>query len=320
MTSWIQANKSKISTYRSGYHQVEPEGVFISKTMEPTVVSAFYEMASKESVVKYKEWMGYFLRNINCHLVFFCEESMREFVEEAREEFMDKTEIIILPREQWVMNKKYPETFWRKQLNMDPEKDLHKSTDLYKVWHEKKEFVKRAIQLNPFNHDDFIWMDAGCIRSENMASLVTNFPHASRMPTNRMLLLNVQPFSKQDNTIYRFEKGVSIQGGVTGVARIEGTIYGGSTRMWNQFDKAYNTVFEKYVTANVFLGKDQSLLATLVLENNKLVSLVEPKPFFGDPWFNLILYLGVNKKLFELFNDKSKNTVKKTYEELLRLQ
>ena len=42
-------------------------------------------------------------------------------------------------------------------------------------------------------------------------------------------------------------------------------------------------------------------LQTLVLENNKLVSLVEPKPFFADPWFNLILYLGVNKKLFEAF-------------------
>jgi hypothetical protein len=320
MTSWIQANKSKMATYRSGYYQVVPEGVFTSKNMKATVVSAFYEMPSKYPLNTYKEWMGYFLRNINCHLVFFCEESMREFVEEAREEYMDRTEIVILPREQWTMNKKYPETFWRKQFTMDPEKELHKSTDLYKVWHEKKEFVKRAIALNPFEHDDFIWMDAGCIRSEDMASLVTNFPHASRIPTNRMLLLNVQPFSKQDNTIYRFEKGVSIQGGVTGVARIGGGVYAGSTRMWNQFDKAYNTIFEKYVTANVFLGKDQSLLATLVLENNKLVSLVEPKPFFADPWFNLVLYLGVNKKLFESFNDKSKNTVKKTYEELLRLQ
>ena len=320
MTSWIQANKSKMATYRSGYHQVVPEGVFTSKSMESTVVSAFYEMPSKQSLSTYKEWMGHFLRNINCHLVFFCEESMRDFVEEARDEFMDKTKIIVLPREQWTMNKKYPETFWKKQFNMDPEKELHKSTDLYKVWHEKKEFVKRAIALNPFDHDDFIWMDAGCIRSEDMASLVTNFPHASRIPTNRMLFLNVQPFSKQDNTIYRFEKGVTIQGGVTGVARIGGTMYAGSRRIWNQFDRAYNTVFEKYVLANVFLGKDQSLLATLVLENNKLVSLVEPKPFFADPWFNLILYLGVNKKLFEAFNDTSKNTVKKSYEELLRLQ
>ena len=122
---------------------------------------------------------------------------------------MDKTEIVVLPRDQWTMNKKYPETFWRKQFTMDPEKELHKSTDLYKVWHEKKEFVKRAIALNPFEHDDFIWMDAGCIRSENMASLLLNFPHASRIPTNRMLLLNIQPFSKQDNTVYRFEKGLS---------------------------------------------------------------------------------------------------------------
>jgi len=309
-----------MSTYRSGYYQVEPEGLFKSKTMPATVVSAFYEMPSKRSVNEYKIFMNNFLRNIKCHLVFFCEESMREFVEEARKDFMDRTRIIILPREQWLMNKKYPETFWKKQFNMDPEKDIHKSPDLYKVWHEKKEFVKRAIELNPFDHDDFVWMDAGCIRSEEMSSLVKDFPHSSRIPTNRMLLLNVQAFSKQDNTIYSFDKGVTIQGGVTGVARIGGTLYAGSTRMWNQFDKAYNLIFDKYVSANVFLGKDQSLLATLVLENNKLVSLVEPKPFFGNPWMNLVLYLGVNKKLFDAFNDKSKNSVKKSYEELLILQ
>jgi hypothetical protein len=288
--------------------------------MPATVVSAFYEMPSKRSINEYKIFMNNFLRNIKCHLVFFCEESMREFVEEARKDFMDRTRIIILPREDWVMNKKHSELFWKKQFNMDPEKDIHKSPDLYKVWHEKKEFVKRAIELNPFDHDDFVWMDAGCIRSEEMASLLKDFPHSSRIPTNRMLLLNVQAFSKQDNTIYSFDKGVTIQGGVTGVARIGGTLYAGSTRMWNQFDKAYNIIFDKYVSANVFLGKDQSLLATLVLENNKLVSLVEPKPFFGNPWMNLVLYLGVNKKLFDAFNDKSKNSAKKSYEELLMIQ
>ena len=58
-------------------------------------------------------------------------------------------------------------------------------------------------------------------------------------------------------------------------------------------------------------------MATLVLENKKLISLVEPKPLFGDQWFQLLLYLGVNKKLFELFNDKSKNILRRTYEELL---
>jgi len=319
MTSWIKGNLPKVSTYRSGYYQESPEGIFMSKTTEATVVSAFYEMPSKYSLNTYKEWMRNFLTNTPCYLVFFCEESMKEFIEECRSENVSRTRIVVLPREEWLMNKKYPETFWKRQLNMDPERDVHKSSDLYKVWHEKKEFVKRAITLNPFNHDDFIWMDAGCVRNRSFAYLLQEFPANSRIPTNRMLLLNVQPFSKQDNTIYRFEKGITIQGGVTGVARIGGTLYAGSTRMWTQFDKAYNIVFDKYLLANVFLGKDQSLLATLVLENNKLVSLVEPKPLFGDPWFNLILYLGVNRKLFDMFNDKTKNTARKTYDELLNI-
>jgi len=184
------------------------------------------------------------------------------------------------------------------------------------VWYEKKEFVKRAIDLNPFDHDDFIWMDAGSVRSESFAQLLTNFPQASRIPTNRILLLNVQQFSKQDNLVSKFEKGVSIQG-LGGRARIGGTVMAGSVRMWNQFSKAFDLVFDKYVSANLFVGKDQTILATLVLENRRLVSLVEPKPLFGDPWFNLILYLGVNKKLFEMFNDSSKSSSRKSYDDLL---
>ena len=316
MTSWIHGTVPKKSTYRSGYFQETPEGVFMNKTKEATVVSAFYEMPSKYTLDTYKVWMKYFLTSTPCHLVFFCEDSMREFIEECRADYMDRTRIIVLPREEWVANKRFSKSFWDKQFVMDPEKEVHRSSDLYKVWYEKKEFVKRATELNPFEHDDFIWMDAGSVRSESFAQLLTNFPQASRIPTNRILLLNVQQLSKQDNLVFNFEKGVKIQG-VGGRARIGGGVIAASVRMWNQFSKVFDSVFDKYVSANLFVGKDQTILATLVLENRRLVSLVEPKPLFGDPWFNLILYLGVNKKLFEMFNDASKSSVRKSYDELL---
>ena len=316
MTSWINKTLSKKLTYRSGYYQESPEGLFVTKTKPATVVSAFYEMPSKYSVDTYKEWMRIFLTNIQCHLVFFCEDSLREFVEECRADYMDKTRIIVLPREQWIANKKYLQTFWDKQFHMDTEKDIHRSSDLYKVWYEKKEFVKKAIDLNPFDHDDFVWIDAGIVRSEKVAQLLSNFPANSRIPTNRMLLLNVQQFSKQHNIVYTFNKGVQLQGLGSG-AKIGGGVLAGSVRIWNQFSKAFDLVFEKYITADLFVGKDQNILASLVLENKKLISLVEPKPLFGDPWFNLLLYLGVNKKLFEAFNDSSKNIVRKTYDLLL---
>jgi len=316
MTSWIHANVPKKSSYRSGYFQETPEGVFMNKTKEATVVSAFYEMSSKYPVDTYREWMRNFLTNIPCQLVFFCEDSFREFVEECRSEFLNRTRIIVLPREEWVANKKFKQSFWDIQYRADPEKELHKSSDLYKVWYEKKEFVKRAIDLNPFDSDDFVWMDAGCVRSEAVAHLARDFPIASRIPTNRMLLLNVQQFSKQDNIVYNFQQNIQIQA-LGGGARIGGTILAAPARVWNLYSKAYDLVFNKYNTAGLFVGKDQNIMATLVLENKKLISLVEPKPLFADPWFQLLLYLGVNKKLFELFNDKSKNILRRTYEELL---
>ena len=208
--------------------------------------------------------------------------------------------------------------FWDSQHTIDPEKAYH-SPDLYKVWYEKKEFVKRAILLNPWNHTDFVWADAGILRSKELCSLIKDgFPHANRIPTDRMLLSNVGEFTEKDS-IVRTINGVEFRGDTSGKMRIDAKVIAGSSESWKQYDILYDSILDKYRTANLFLGKEQTLMATLVLEHSSFVSLVEPKPIGPEFWYYLILWLGVVQPLFTRMNSDATNMKRHSYADLLKL-
>jgi hypothetical protein len=305
MSSWTRY-RVKIQN-KPGYSQKKPEGIFDPhKTKPPTVVTAYYEMDSKASKETYKQRMALFLTNLPVYLIFFCEQDTLPFVQECRKDFGDRTLIIPLNRTEWNANIKYQETVWQSQLEKDPEKNLH-SVDLYKLWYEKKEFVTRAIELNPYDHDDFIWMDAGIIRETTRVSLIKNsFPQANRIPRDRMLLLNVKGFHSRDEE--RSNTPSQITGNFISKDRIGGGIIAGHKDLWFTWSTVYDKIVDRYLLDNRFIGKDQSIMSTLVLENKALVSLINPPINFKERWLYSILYLGVSERRFNALNSDTKNT------------
>lgn len=313
MSSW--GNSQVRHRIRLGFHQSTPAGTFTTKTLPATVVSAYYEMPSKYTPDKYRVWLRYFLETIDCHLVFFTDESMKDYVEECRRSFMDKTKLIILSRNEWVSNTKYTYKFWNQQHEIDPEKNIH-TTELYKVWYEKKEFIRRAIILNPWNHTDFLWIDAGSFRSLEFAQLCCSFPYANRIPINKIMLNNVGEFTSQDENWVTI-RGVPFQGNIDGKMRIGGGCIAASKDMMLKYIQYYDTVFDKYIDAGLFAGKDQIIMNTVALEYRDDISLVEPKPIGQEFWFYLHLYLGANPVIFSRMCDKIQQKKKTTYLELL---
>jgi hypothetical protein len=313
MSSWGSSQVRQ--RIRLGFHQDTPAGTFVSKPLPATVVSAYYEMPSKYTPDKYRLWLRYFLETIDCHLVFFTDETMKEYVEECRGPFMEKTKLIVLPRSDWVSNTKFSEQFWRQQHSLDPEKNIH-STELYKVWYEKKEFVRRAIALNPWNHTDFLWIDAGSFRSPEFARLCRSFPYADRIPTNKIMLNNVGEFTLQDEN-WAVIGGERFQGNTDGRMRIGGGCIAASKEMMLKYIQHYDTVFDKYIRAGLFAGKDQIIMNTVALEYRGDISLVEPKPIGQEFWFYLHLYLGAAPEIYARMRDKIQQKKKTTYLELL---
>jgi hypothetical protein len=302
---------------RTGFNQILPEGTFVQKNKPATVVSAYYQMPPKYPNTEYKEWIRLFLENVPCHLVFYTEESLFPFISECRRNFEDRTRIITLPRTEWVANKKFNQTVWNNLHKQDPEATIH-TPELYKIWFEKNEFVRRTIELNPYDHDDFVWVDAGICRTIPLANLVSNFPVASRIPTNRIMLLNTMPFVARDDIPVKVN-GQEFVGGVVSKPRIGGEIIAGSASSWQAYAQSFDTVLEKYKKAGIFWGKGQDIMKTVVLENKSKISLIEVKAIAPEPWFYSLIYLGCSENLWAVLRDEKRNDKKKSYVELLAL-
>lgn len=275
MSSWRQFNTPvKPKRLPIQYN----EGTFIIKDTLATVVSAYYEFPSKHGPEKYRIWVRQFLESLNSPLVFFTESSLVDFITNCRKGKEDKTHIICLEKENWAASTKFQPEFWQNQLILDPERSIH-SAELYKIWYEKKEFVLRAIQQNPYKHTDFVWVDAGCVRTPTP---LQNFPIASKIPTDRMVLLNVEPFLEED-----------LKTGFAKKNRIGGTILAAIAPVWQLWSETYDSILESYVKANKFVGKDQSIMASLVLQYPSRVSLVKPPQNSTTKWFFLLQHFSV---------------------------
>jgi glycosyltransferase involved in cell wall biosynthesis len=264
-----------------------------------TIVTAFYDMPSKAPKEKYLGWIRDFFETCSAPMVIFMEEKYFAEISEMRKNYKDQTKLIILPREEWMANKRFGHKVWELQVEKDTESNIH-SPDLYKIWYEKKEFVKKVIEINPFHTKKFIWCDAGIVRDEEVKSWMPGFGRADRIPEDRLLLLQVDPFTEDDVVL----QADGIPGNFLKKNRIGGGIQAGTALTWKRWSDRYDEMVSKYLVAGRFIGKDQSIMANCILEAPSEVLCVHPpKGRYRHPiqiWFFLVLWLSANEKRFKL--------------------
>lgn len=311
MTSWINTPMKQLNI---GYRQILPEGKFSAENGGVTVVSAFYIMNSRHTFDEYKVWVRLFLENIPCNLIFYTEESLVPFIRECRRAYEDNTDVIVIPKHEWIANKRFPKNVWEDLTKLDTSTQ---STDLYKIHYEKKEFVKRAIAANPFGDKNYMWMNAGICKSPAIVNLIKRFPVASRIPTDKVMLYNITPFDYTDEKIRIYGSEPIL--GVRNKNRICSNIIAGSKDKWPEFCNLYDATIGKFIRAKLFWGLDQSILACLTVENKVNVSLIEHKNLVPDEWKwqYALLYLGCPESVYKFLRDSSSK--KKTQEEITAL-
>jgi hypothetical protein len=319
MSSWSGGGGAPRPPPRLGYFQALPEGTFDSADSTPvTVVTAYYEMKSKYPPAKYREWVATFLATLTCPIVFFTDAATLPFLE-ACPRASSSVEFIVLARAEWKANDPahFPAGFWEAQLALDPERAIH-SAELYKVWYEKKELVLRAIARNPFGSTKFVWTDAGIMRNAAFADLLgTHYPVAARIPSDRMMLLNYWPFTRSDEQVH-VVRGVSIKGGGIDKPRIGGGVLAATAAVWQRWSELYDDAVGRYRQAGLFIGKDQTIFMTLVLEHKEFHSLLDLKKIAPEPWFYLLLYLGVSDRVWKILRSPRADREKWTYERFVQ--
>ena len=111
--------------------------------------------------------------------------------------FSEKTKVISLEFDKLEAFQKYGKNFWISQKEKDFEE--YHTHELYAIWYEKKEFVKKAIELNPFQTNKFVWCDAGICRNEDWKNSIKTFPVSYKIPNDKFLVLRITDFEQHDD-------------------------------------------------------------------------------------------------------------------------
>lgn len=245
-----------------------------------TIVTAYFKLEkSKASHAKYLGWMRNMLI-IDNPMVIFCDESSVLLIERLRElaGHADKTRVIVTRFEDFYCYR-YIDVF-EKHMDIDHERAIH-SVELYLIWNEKSNFLRRAIEANPFSSEKFVWCDIGCFRRPNTEFV--KWPNPDRVTDNKITLMVVEPFTEDemrtDLPLFQYKN------------RISASIFAGDKETLIRWHQIYYGMLEHYIQIGRFIGKDQSIMNNVYLVNRDMCELVRYQVGRGDIWFYLQYHL-----------------------------
>lgn len=259
-----------------------------------TFVSAYFKLDSKHDFDHYNKWLSNFFSNEMC-LIFFHDGS--DAIEKYSSDLLVFKKFILVDLESLALNF-FNKTldWWQQQTNLDPEIHIHKSYKLYWVWGLKTYFLNEAVSMNLFQSSVFFWIDAGCIRSDKFTN--ENWKHLSIpkpvLENDGIFMVNLNNFSPKQIRL-NFD-GVS-EYDFSREDHIAGAIFGGQKNSMVKWKTAYLKTFDNYATFGRFAGKDQSVYASLCLENRGLCQFVIPDSNLYDVWFGMIPFITGTQKV-----------------------
>jgi len=257
-----------------------------------TIITCIFKLEKNKYDSNYYEWMSNLLLNADKYMVIYVSRDYYEIVKELRKNYEDKTRIIITKLENFYVYKYLD--YFKKDLERDHEKPHH-NTDLYMIWNEKLKMVENAMKLNPFGTNYYCWCDIGYVRNKHYIQMyMKNFPNLTKIkedPT-KVYYLNIdyqitaEDFKDPYNEKYRYEP--AIIGG--------GFVIGRKKEMEVYINKYYE-MLETYISKDKFIGKDQTLIMSVYLENPNMIKLIRGEndhfntPFCQLKWFYFLKYL-----------------------------
>ena len=258
------------------------------------IVSAYFQIPSKQPHSFYLPQVSRFLQNIKNPIIFFTTPDLKTDFELIRGDlpiqFIEMNSI-------YDMNafKKYGYDFWVNQCRLDVEK--YHTPELAAIWYEKKEFVKKAIHFveslinndtkndtntNTYNLNTsvpFIWCDAGCIRTDNWIPEIYTFGNKiDLIPKDKIMfqLLHTLPHKQ----FFVFPD-----------VYIAGAIICGYKESWINYSDLYDDMITIYVNNNICVNSDQYIWASVSLAYPDKFEVCNVKYNTVENWFFFLSYL-----------------------------
>ena len=206
-------------------------------------------------------------------MIIFTTSNWKEKISKLR---MDRlTKIITMDLADMFVAKLFNESFWEHQLEMDPERKVHKSYYLHQVWNEKSNFLKQALDINPFRSSTFVWIDIGAFRNTQFNN-VTLMKCPPSIP-DKMEFLDV-------TTLHKKTRDRMLGGG----------LFGGRSDAIIKWHHYFYIILKQMGNENRFVGKDQIVMAATCANYPFLCKIFTPvtgsKRSLIGAWFSMKYY------------------------------
>lgn len=266
-----------------------------------TIVTAYYNLKqnSKHTETEFEAWNARFLRLSDSLIIFTDSESVTHIQELRSSSSHAECTQYILQELNSTFTAKL--TNWRVQHELDPEKHVHRSHELYIVWNQKSDWLAQAQMWNPFQSDFFFWCDMGQFRDELFVRTLeaNNWFWIERpdfAPEGKLVFLSVEPFSQSEVSQDSKKHFISSLSDRLGAGNFGGRAL--AIQLWRQ--RYYSKLLE-FIESGKFAGKEQMIMSSLCLDIPSLCYLVESHALqsFGDKWFAMQHVLHGNVEIEE---------------------
>ena len=240
-----------------------------------TVVTAYFRFKSKHSADEYDAWMRNML-SLQDPMVIYTTDNMVANITKMRGHAEGLTLIIPTNLSDTMMATEYSHEFWQNQMEIDPHGHIMRYWELYVVYAEKANFLKRALEMNPFKTSFFAWVDIGSFRGDkyNGETMLSVIPPDLR--EDQVLLTNITAFAMYP------DQGVC------------GCFFGGFAKGVLRWHQKFYAVLKDGADQGKFIGLDQPWMKKTCDAHQGLCKTVHPfwrgRPYWNS-WFYMAPYL-----------------------------
>ena len=238
---------------------------------DATMVTAYFEFPSKHTSGEFTSWMQNML-SLQDPMVIFTTQDKEQLFYRMRAHALNRTLLIVMQLSDAEVVRSYGMDFWSAQRSIDPAKNVNVNPWLYVVWNEKLAFVKRSIDINPFNSSYFLWMDVGFLRHDlynGKRLAIDSTPFAG----GRVLMLDITAMT--NNVFHPFRKNED---------RIGGSMFGGSIDAMERYHDEYYQTLSSDIAESRFVGVDQVVMWRTCKREPNLCHIIPIGPTCGESW------------------------------------
>ena len=255
-------------------------------TAPVTLVTSYHSTKGKHNEGEYKMWNRRFLALADSMVIFTDSWHVDEF---RSQRARSRGCTLIVPYSlkhayrRWNID-------WNKQNKLDPEKNVHKTTDLYVIWNQKSALLADVAERNPFGSKHIFWADIGQFRdnifiNKYLKPSMLWVKETEFLPKGKILFLAIERFLPEELKLDLTGASAPID---SMKVRLGGGNFGGdidAVRLWAVL---FDRKVEYYVSKGAFAGKDQPIYGSICIETN-ICHVVDASAIKGisDPWFAL---------------------------------